>query len=318
VIAVVDDDALQRALVCDALAELGFAVEAFAGGEAALARLAAVTPRLVVSDVVMPGLDGLAFRRAYAERFPGRRTPFLFLSSLGSDADQVRGLEAGADDYLVKPVAPALLAAKVRACLRRAEAPPSGVLRGELDTCPFARVVEFCEAQGFSGHVEVVVDGRKEAVAFRGGRLDLPGAQRAAVLDRLFGVQRGFFLVRPGGTGPERAPAEGAAPAEARPAGRRSSIPAGGRWARLETVVAGGARPTVVSVAVLEGRTVFKRSSAASPGDEAARARQLEAQHAEVEAELALRLGGLAAPGQAAAPAAPGGVPPGVTALPSP
>jgi len=243
-------------------------------------------------------MDGLAFRRAYADRFPGRRTPFLFLSSLGSPADQVRGLEAGADDYLVKPADPDLLAAKVRACLRRAEAPPAGVLRGELDTCPFARVVEFCEAQGFSGHVEVVVDGRKEAVAFRGGRLDLPGAQKAAVLDRLFGVQRGFFLVRPGGTGPERAPGDGAAAAGVRPAGRRSSIPAGERWARLETVVVGGARPTVVSVAVLAGRTVFKRSSAVRPGDEAERARQVEAQHAEVEAELALRLGGLAtAPG---------------------
>jgi len=315
VIAVVDDDALQRAMLCDALAEQGFEVEAFAGGEAALARLAAATPRLVVSDVVMPGLDGLAFRRAYAERFPGRRTPFLFLSSLGSDADQVRGLESGADDYLVKPVAPALLVAKVRACLRRAEAPPAGVLRGELDTCPFARVVEFCEAQGFSGHVEVVVDGRKEAVAFRGGQLDLPGAQRAEVLDRLFGVQRGFFLVRPAAARLERAPADGAAVAGAQPTRRRSSIPAGGRWARLETEVVGGARPAVVSVAVLEGRTVFKRSSAVRSGDEAERVRQVEAQHVEVEAELALRLGGLAASSQAAEPAGPEGDPPGATAL---
>jgi len=300
VIAVIDDDALQRAMLSDALVEQGFEVEAFSDGGVALARLADVAPALVVSDVVMPGLDGLAFRRAYAERFPARRTPFLFLSSRGSDADQVRGLEAGADDYLVKPVAPALLAARVRACLRRAEPHAAAPPRGEQDDRPFARVVEFCASNGFSGHVEVVVDGRKEAVAFHGGLVERAGADRAAVLDRLFAVQRGFFLFRPQAAGP--AGPAGAAPGEACRAGEgafaplRSSLWAGGRRLQLETEVSDGPRPAVVTVAVLEGRTVFKRSSAGRRGGATEQARQAEAQHAAVEAELAARLSGLGPP----------------------
>jgi DNA-binding response OmpR family regulator len=291
VIAVVDDDALQRAMLCDALAEQGFEVEPFPGAAAALAGLTGAAPELVVSDVVMPGMDGLAFRRAYAERFPARRTPFLLLSARGSDADQVRGLEAGADDYLVKPVAPALLAAKVRACLRRAALPPAAPVRAGPDDRPFAQVVEFCEAQGFSGHVEVVVEGRKEAVAFRDGRVERGGPERAAVVDRLLAVPRGFFLFRPQAVEQVAAPPEGAG--EGGPAVRRSALWAGGRRLRVETEVSPGPRASVVSVAVLEGRTVFKRSSAARPGGAAG---QVEAQHAAVEADLAARLSALVSP----------------------
>ena len=124
-ILVVDDDPEVRAAILDGLAIEGYQVRGAADGHAALAQVAAWEPDAVVLDVLMPVLDGIAVCRRL--RAVGDPTPILVLTARDSVDDRVEGLDAGADDYLVKPFALNELAARVRALLRRAgTAPESG------------------------------------------------------------------------------------------------------------------------------------------------------------------------------------------------
>lgn len=121
---VVDDEpalvtALERALRLD-----GHDVAVATDGQRALDRLAGTTPDLVVLDVMMPRVDGLEVCRRL--RAAGDRVPVLMLTARDGIDDRVDGLDAGADDYLSKPFALRELRARVRALLRRAEAPGDG------------------------------------------------------------------------------------------------------------------------------------------------------------------------------------------------
>jgi len=115
---VVDDEPPMRAALKRALELGGFDVALAADGAQGLATAAELDPDLVVLDVLMPGLDGLEVCRALRAR--GDRTPILMLTARDAVSDRVEGLEAGADDYLVKPFALEELLARVRALLRRA------------------------------------------------------------------------------------------------------------------------------------------------------------------------------------------------------
>ncbi|WP_441250205.1 response regulator transcription factor [Kitasatospora sp. McL0602] len=115
---VVDDDPEVRAAVEDGLAVEGYAVRGAPDGLAGLGELTAWQPDAVVLDVMMPTLDGLAFCRRV--RAVGDRVPILVLTARDSVSDRVDGLDAGADDYLVKPFALDELTARLRALLRRA------------------------------------------------------------------------------------------------------------------------------------------------------------------------------------------------------
>ncbi|MFF9055934.1 response regulator transcription factor [Streptomyces erythrochromogenes] len=122
-ILVVDDEPEVRAAVEDGLAVEGYEVRGAADGLAALSQVAAWEPDAVVLDVMMPVLDGLGVCRQL--RAMGDRTPVLVLTALDSVSERVDGLEAGADDYLVKPFALDELIARVRALLRRAGPAPA-------------------------------------------------------------------------------------------------------------------------------------------------------------------------------------------------
>ncbi|WP_242580411.1 response regulator transcription factor [Streptomyces sp. MST-110588] len=117
-ILVVDDEPEVRAAVQDGLSVEGYAVRGAADGLAALSEVAAWQPDALVLDVMMPVLDGLAVCRRL--RALDDRTPILVLTALNSVSERVDGLDAGADDYLVKPFALDELVARVRALLRRA------------------------------------------------------------------------------------------------------------------------------------------------------------------------------------------------------
>ncbi|WP_030291921.1 response regulator transcription factor [Streptomyces katrae] len=123
-ILVVDDEPEVRAAVQDGLAVEGYEVRGAADGLAALSEVAGWQPDAVVLDVMMPVLDGLGVCRQL--RALGDRTPVLVLTALDSVSERVDGLEAGADDYLVKPFALDELVARVRALLRRAAPDPAG------------------------------------------------------------------------------------------------------------------------------------------------------------------------------------------------
>ena len=126
-ILVVDDDARLAASLQRALAYEGHTVEVAADGPSALVAARDRPPDLVVLDVMLPGLDGVEVCRRLRQ---GSDVPILMLTARDAISDRVSGLDAGADDYLVKPFAYDELLARVRALLRRRE--PRG---GEILHC---------------------------------------------------------------------------------------------------------------------------------------------------------------------------------------
>ncbi|WP_058047527.1 response regulator transcription factor [Streptomyces roseifaciens] len=132
---VVDDDPDVRAAVVDALSMEGYEVRSAADGLEALSSVAAAPPGAIVLDLAMPVLDGLAVCRRL--RALGDRTPVLVLTARDAVSDRVAGLDAGADDYLVKPFALDELLARLRALLRRA-APTEPAERGDGAALSFA------------------------------------------------------------------------------------------------------------------------------------------------------------------------------------
>lgn len=140
-ILIVDDDPHIRQLLAFALEKAGMETCEAADGEAALARIEASPPDLVVLDINMPRLNGLEVCRRMRAKSD---LPILFLSSRDEEIDRVLGIELGADDYVVKPFSPREVVARVTAILRRARAgapaaPPQGlVLHGRLSLDPEA------------------------------------------------------------------------------------------------------------------------------------------------------------------------------------
>src|SRR5207244_2354167 len=114
---VVDDEPAVREALRRALALEGYSVELAENGAQALRAIGAAEPDVVVLDVLMPEVDGLAACRRLREE--GSRVPVLMLTARAGVGDRVDGLDAGADDYLVKPFALEELLARIRALLRR-------------------------------------------------------------------------------------------------------------------------------------------------------------------------------------------------------
>jgi two-component system, OmpR family, response regulator MprA len=135
-ILVVDDERAVRDSLRRALELQGYEVELASDGAEALARLAENgQPDAIVLDILMPGIDGLDVCRQLRRR--GNSIPVLMLTARDAVGDRVEGLDAGADDYVVKPFALEELLARLRALLRRASPAVDGVLRFadlELDT----------------------------------------------------------------------------------------------------------------------------------------------------------------------------------------
>jgi two-component system, OmpR family, response regulator MprA len=116
-ILVADDEPAVLAAVGDALVVHDYRVHTASDGGAALRMVGELRPDLVVLDVMMPSMDGLGVCRAL--RAAGDRTPILVLTARAATQDRIDGLDAGADDYLVKPFDLGELLARVRALLRR-------------------------------------------------------------------------------------------------------------------------------------------------------------------------------------------------------
>ncbi|GLJ70250.1 DNA-binding response OmpR family regulator [Nocardioides luteus] len=120
----IEDDAMVRRGLQLALQRHGHAVVGAETGEVGLATFAERTPDLVVLDLMLPGIDGFEVCRRVRQT---SQVPIIMLTARGDDFDVVTGLEAGADDYVVKPVQPTVLDARIRAVLRRAVGEEEGV-----------------------------------------------------------------------------------------------------------------------------------------------------------------------------------------------
>jgi DNA-binding response OmpR family regulator len=133
---VVDDEESMLKIIRYALEEAGFQVATAIDAETAERELPEFRPDLIVLDVMLPGASGLEFTKALRA---SSDVPVVMLSAKSEEIDKILGLELGADDYVTKPFSPRELVSRVRAHLRRSDAPvcvPSGHTVGELRVDP--------------------------------------------------------------------------------------------------------------------------------------------------------------------------------------
>jgi DNA-binding response OmpR family regulator len=180
-ILLVEDDEVIREATAEGLRRDGFAVVTVGTGTAGLQAFRDREPGLAILDVMLPGIDGVALCREIRR---DSNVPVIFLSARTDAIDIVLGLEAGADDYVTKPFDPAVLAARVRAALRRSR--PTPLPDGGLDQVGRVRLDR-------AGHV-VTRDGEPVTLTPTEYRLlvelmDNPGValDRAVLLEKVWG-----------------------------------------------------------------------------------------------------------------------------------
>ena len=133
---VVEDDSDIAHLVRHHLEVAGYRVRSYSSTHAVLADALKERPALMLLDIMVPGGDGIDLCRQVRQSGQALGgTPIVFLTARSSEADRIRGLETGADDYITKPFSPRELVARVKAVLRRCETPlaPSVIHAGELE-----------------------------------------------------------------------------------------------------------------------------------------------------------------------------------------
>jgi DNA-binding response OmpR family regulator len=148
-ILVIEDEPSIAEVVQIYLRRAGFSVQVVGDGQVALSLLKAELPDLVILDLMLPGVDGLAITRWIRDRSD---VPIIMLTARRDEADRIAGLEMGADDYVVKPFSPQELVSRVRAVLRRMrsvseserEAP---LVFGDIKIDPRTRLVTLAEQE---------------------------------------------------------------------------------------------------------------------------------------------------------------------------
>jgi two-component system, OmpR family, phosphate regulon response regulator PhoB len=116
---VVEDESAIAELIAINLRHAGYEVTLAGDAEQAQAALDGVLPDLAILDWMLPGASGLALAKRWRTQTRTRELPIIMLTARAEEADKISGLDAGADDYLVKPFSPNELLARIRAVLRR-------------------------------------------------------------------------------------------------------------------------------------------------------------------------------------------------------
>ncbi len=286
---VVDDETVQLELCLDILQEAGFSVRGFSTAAEALFAARQEEPSAILSDVRMPGMDGFAFFRAYREAFPRRSTPFLFISSMDSDDHVAAGLDLGVDDYVTKPIRPALLLARIRRALRFRERAPVASFVGNLEKIDLMQVLQFCENQKIHGELHVKTAEHQVQLHLKGGEISDCDLDQ---LDRVFGANAGTFSIHMtpvdfgeiSDSAVESGPA--AVPLE-KPMGVLSGVRLDRRLFQIQTEFTSIPVPSCTTIVVLDGRAIHKKST---PAPLSASRAELEAimqqQHQETENTL--------------------------------
>lgn len=127
-ILIVEDEGAIRDMLGYALMKAGFLCEEAADSQAARSTLKAGRPDLILLDWMLPGMSGIDYARRLKSAPETRDIPIIMLTAKGEEADKVRGLETGADDYITKPFSTRELVARVRAVLRRYVKAETGAL----------------------------------------------------------------------------------------------------------------------------------------------------------------------------------------------
>ena len=138
----VEDDTSIRELMLYALRASGFEAEGFTDGAELFEALHTATPRLVMLDIMLPGMDGIEILKRLRSNPATADLPIILASAKGTEYDKVVGLDLGADDYLAKPFGMMEMVSRIRAVLRRSNSAPEKLLRlGLLQMDPASHTV---------------------------------------------------------------------------------------------------------------------------------------------------------------------------------
>lgn len=181
-IGLLEDDPLQSAAIAALLKDAGHTVQAFASGQALITKLRQETFDLLVLDWEVPNTSGVEVA-AWAREHVSPSPPILMLTARSSDKDVVAGLEAGADDFVIKPAEPAVLCARVKALLRRAYPPEAPSQIESFGAVSF----DSSRNSIFVGGEEVVVTAKEFALALLLFRNLTRPLSRAYILEAVWG-----------------------------------------------------------------------------------------------------------------------------------
>ncbi|MBI3538293.1 MAG: response regulator [Chloroflexi bacterium] len=151
---VVDDDASILQLLRLILSNEGYEVISSSNGQDAYEKAVRQIPDLAILDVMVPGMDGYALCRKLRENRDTRAVPIIMLTAHGDVADRIKGFEAGADDFLIKPFEPKELTYRVRNLLARAQTVPQAQGKGR----PRGRIISIFGAKGGVGKTTIAVN----------------------------------------------------------------------------------------------------------------------------------------------------------------
>lgn len=291
---VVDDEETVRDTIAEVLREAGFEVLTFSGAVDALEAAEARSPEAVIADLMMPVMSGLIFQREYRSRFPKRETPFVFMSSLDEDQSIIAALEGGAEDYLIKPLSPAVLIAKIRTILQRTKKRTAANFEGDLSKLSFNEILKFCELKGLTGTVKIESGEKAVRLDFIAGSIQVDD-ENMDDIDSLFEATNGRFAIYSkvvdfteihdatiAGNNEESADYS----AENAPPGLLSAVRIGGRLFQIQTEILYQPEPIIISIATVDGELVTKRKTTVESHNPDESKRLISSQHAELENEI--------------------------------
>ncbi|HEX7513653.1 MAG TPA: response regulator, partial [Candidatus Methylomirabilis sp.] len=172
-----EDEPLMAQMMVDMLAELPIEVVVARNGREALSRVEQGRPDLILLDCMMPEMDGFEVAAVLKGNPETQDIPIIFLTARGGVEDKVRGLELGAEDYLIKPVRREEMLARVRNVLRRFETrraavpPQSSMMRGRLDVMGLPNIVQVLEAERRTGTLRLTSEAGRGEILFLEGRV---------------------------------------------------------------------------------------------------------------------------------------------------
>ncbi len=290
------------------LEAMGYEVATFDSAESALDLIETLhDPELIVTEVDMKGMDGFEFKRAYNWAYPNNTTPFVFYTARAEEADLLRGIELGTDDYIVKPASKRILTARLKAVLKRRQRYLIHTFYADVGKLAFFRLMQFCESRGLTGEVEIQSEGQAPIIlSFRAGQMQADETNDE-VLMKVYDLKHGMFIIRAlpmdyselkefevTDFTPETE-AEVYAEQE-KPMGKLSGVQVEKRLFQLQTEFVTEPSNQIVTIVVVDGRVMNKKINSVS--GEKIEKRELEMmiekQHVAVETEIREKLAALA------------------------
>ena len=305
---VVDSKAKEAKEVKAVLDGLGYEVATFDSAESALDLIETLQePELIVTATEMKGMDGFEFKRAYNWAYPNNTTPFVFYTSQDDEASIIRGVELGADAYLVKPMSGRMLGVRLQAVIKRRHRYLVHSFYADAGKLPFYKLMQFCESKGLTGEVEIQSEGSENMIlSFKAGQMQSDETNDEMLL-RIYDLDQGVLIIRAlpmdfsdlkefEATDYEPQETTEVYAEQEKPMGKLSGVQVEKRLFQLQTEFVTEPSNQIVTIVVVDGRVMNKKINSVSGGkiDKRELEMMIGEQHVAVEKDIREKLSALA------------------------